>query len=506
MVYDIVLGRNDSDKEKFKKEGLVLIGKHFVKMGETTSLSNKVYLDMARPHVILLSGKRGSGKCLAGDTLISLEDGSLAQIKELEHNNNKIIALNDQFRTKTSKKSDFFSREVDQLLKIRLRSGKEIKLTPEHPLLTIKGWKPIQDLNVGSRIATPRKIPSFGTNELPEHEVKLLSYLIAEGHTKKIVLFSNSDKKIVDEFKKALYKFDPSLKLVKEDENRYRISQPKFKVERSGKSYKKRSIRKLIEREELFGKLATEKYLSQNILRLNKEKLSLFLNRLFSCDGSIYQSNSYWEVSYSSSSEKLIRQVQNLLLRFEIISKLRYKKIKYKGKIKNSFELVLNEVNALKFINQIGFFGKKEKRIPIAKSEISIKTKNPNIDTIPKEIWETYKPKSWTNIGRIIDYKHPKALRERMKYSPSRQSLLQIAEVENHNPLLLLATSDIFWDEIVSIELLEGNFKVYDICVPDHHNFVANDIIVHNSYSLGTIFEGMLDLPEKVKKNLENVK
>ncbi len=62
MTYDIVLGRDSSDKEKFGDKGLVYIGKGYVKMGNYTSLSNKMWLDVARNHVILIAGKRGSGK------------------------------------------------------------------------------------------------------------------------------------------------------------------------------------------------------------------------------------------------------------------------------------------------------------------------------------------------------------------------------------------------------------------------------------------------------------
>jgi hypothetical protein len=62
MPYDIIIGRDESDKIKFGNKGLVYIGKGFVKMGQYTSLSNPIYLDVARSHVILVSGKRGSGK------------------------------------------------------------------------------------------------------------------------------------------------------------------------------------------------------------------------------------------------------------------------------------------------------------------------------------------------------------------------------------------------------------------------------------------------------------
>ena len=43
-----------------------------------------------------------------------------------------------------------------------------------------------------------------------------------------------------------------------------------------------------------------------------------------------------------------------------------------------------------------------------------------------------------------------------------------------------LATSDVYWDEIVSI-IPEGNQEVYDLTVEGLHNFVANNITVHNS-------------------------
>ena len=42
------------------------------------------------------------------------------------------------------------------------------------------------------------------------------------------------------------------------------------------------------------------------------------------------------------------------------------------------------------------------------------------------------------------------------------------------------AESDIYWDEIVSIEYL-GHKQVYDLTIPETHNFVANDICVHNT-------------------------
>ncbi len=78
MAYDIIIGRDDLDKKKFGDKATILIGKHYVTMGETTSLSNKVLLDVARPHVILVTGKRGSGK----STSLSVIAEELANLDE----------------------------------------------------------------------------------------------------------------------------------------------------------------------------------------------------------------------------------------------------------------------------------------------------------------------------------------------------------------------------------------------------------------------------------------
>jgi len=61
-MYDIILGRNKEDLEKLGNFGTILIGKHYVKMGQTTSLSNKIFMDVAKSHVVFVCGKRGSGK------------------------------------------------------------------------------------------------------------------------------------------------------------------------------------------------------------------------------------------------------------------------------------------------------------------------------------------------------------------------------------------------------------------------------------------------------------
>jgi hypothetical protein len=69
MPYDIIIGRDKSDKAKFKDKGLIYLGKGYVKMGNYTSLSNIIWMDVARSHVIMIAGKRGSGKSYTLSTI-----------------------------------------------------------------------------------------------------------------------------------------------------------------------------------------------------------------------------------------------------------------------------------------------------------------------------------------------------------------------------------------------------------------------------------------------------
>jgi len=495
-----IVGRTLKDQEKYGEKATAYIAKTVLSSGEKPVLGRKILMDVSKPHVVLVCGKRGGGKCLDGDTEIVLKDGTLKKIKELEYDARNVMSLNHEYKINPAEKSAFYSRKVNKMLEVTLRSGKKIKLTHEHPLLTIDGWKPIKDLDVGKRIATPRKINSFGKEFLKESEIKLLAYLLAEGHTKgKVVWFTNSDKEIVDDFKKSVNQFDNNLEVKKMDKYGFRV----VRNEETRLSPKnKNTLREFLIELNSYGELATTKTIPEKAFNLPKNKIALLLNRMFSCDGSIYFESNRCRISYSTASPKMATQVHHLLLRFGILSNIRNKKTKFREKYFESKEIVINGENIETFIQEIGFFGKKEEKQKEAMKYFSTTIRNPNIDTIPKEIWQQYKPDNWAEIGRALGYTHPKALRESMQYAPSREKLLQIAKADQNKLIELIAASDIYWDEIIDKKELIGEFTVYDITVDDTHNFIANDIIVHNSYTMAVIMEEFARQPIEVRQRL----
>jgi replicative DNA helicase len=56
----------------------------------------------------------------------------------------------------------------------------------------------------------------------------------------------------------------------------------------------------------------------------------------------------------------------------------------------------------------------------------------------------------------------------------------RVADVVGLPVLSHLAESDVYWDRVRSVEYA-GEEDVYDLTVSDNHNFVAGNIIVHNS-------------------------
>jgi len=68
----------------------------------------------------------------------------------------------------------------------------------------------------------------------------------------------------------------------------------------------------------------------------------------------------------------------------------------------------------------------------------------------------------------------------RLRSRPSPERLARVATILDDADLEMIATNDVFWDEIASVESL-GDQPVFDATVPGTHNFVANGISLHNS-------------------------
>lgn len=239
------------------------------------------------------------------------------------------------------------------------------------------------------------------------------------------------------------------------------------------------------------------------LFKCSKDELRSFLSAYFDAEGSL--SKDRFKIVVTSASKELLENIQHLLLRFGIISQLHETKARAsnspKSIRKTYYRLTITGRNVLKFYKEIGFTV-KEKQERLEKIIKKGLKNNPNIDVLPylgeilKEVRKSLRLSQFeVGINRST-YLHY----ERNDRRPSRKNLMIIAETfeeaasnrgTNENIkkkielLKLLANSDILWDEIEEIKVYTPKDKwVYDLQVPEHHNFIANDIFVHNSQLL----------------------
>ena len=86
---------------------------------------------------------------------------------------------------------------------------------------------------------------------------------------------------------------------------------------------------------------------------------------------------------------------------------------------------------------------------------------------------------------------------------------MRVAHVARSSVLSMLASSDVYWDEIVSIEP-DGEEEVYDLTVDEHHNFIAGDITAHNSIEQDAdivmfIYRDEVYNPDTDRKNIADI-
>ncbi|MGB3507908.1 MAG: DnaB-like helicase N-terminal domain-containing protein, partial [Microcoleaceae cyanobacterium] len=236
-----------------------------------------------RSDLIIVAGRPSMGKCAAYDTLVLQKDGSLITLAEVyQRQETELLTLGKNWKFQITKPSAFIDDGIKPVFRVTTKSGRFVETTITHPFLTVDGWKPLAKLQVGEKIAVPRRLDVFGNETIPENQFASL------------------------------------------------IDSDNF-------------------------------CLSPIVFKLEKSQLALFIRYLFSLDGwvKIFETGAVC-LGYSVVSEKFVRQVQHLLLRFGIIAvieKVEEGRSK-KGKAdKSLWHLTITDTLSVKnFVADIGNF------------------------------------------------------------------------------------------------------------------------------------------------------
>ena len=438
---------------------------------------------LQKTDLIIIAARPSMGKCIAAKELVVLDDGSVESIEEIyQRKRAKLLTLDTDLKFKFVEPCDFIDDGIKPVFKVRTRLGREIETTITHPFLTINGWKKLKEIEVGEKIAVPRTLNVFGTEEMRECEVIILGYLLGDGClTKNSPEFTVGKNWLKEDFIEAVSDFG-GIEAVQSNSLDRTFSLRVRKI--GGKTKGENPLTAWLKTLEIFGCNSHTKFIPKNVFTLKKELLALFLNRLFSTDGwaSILSSGQI-QIGFASVSEKMIRQIQHLLLRFGLIANLKKRSVKYKDARNTAWQLDITDAKSIKtFANEIGILG-KEKTFKQILEMLENRNYQTNKDLIPIEIWERLSvvkgAESWSSLAQRAEIKGHTNIHVG-KRAPTREKLTKFATALNDKYLENLAQSEIYWDEIVSIEYA-GNKQVYDLTIPDTHNFVANDICVHNT-------------------------
>lgn len=458
MPYDIIIGRDESDKVKFGAEGLIYIGKGYVKMGTTSSLSNRILMDVARSHVVLIAGKRG---CLIGDTSVFTDKG-YKSIKDFDEKNDKVLSFNKDKKSFEWENAQLLTYPIkdEKLLKISFIDGREISLTKEHPLLMNYGkyvfWRMAQQLKNGDKIILPTDLPEIKNDEKSLRIARILGFVLSDGTiNKRKGKWKDGRGCWYNGIKSRLRIFndcDEVLEIAKKDlEEEFGLHVKRYKRNDCNCDVIQSLHAKVIDKLHEFGIPLGNK---SAIIRVPKivwessnEFKANFISALFSCDGYIGKTGRY--LDYASKSLEFLKDLQLLLSHFNIESSIREKNAKCNGKFYMNYRLFITDNQSVENFKKIGFFSNfKQERLE----------------------------------------KH------------------RISSFRKHKTMYF--SDKLVCGKIKNIEEIEGITEVYDLSVDKNHSFIANGIISHNSgksYTLGVIAEELANLPENVANNIATV-
>jgi replicative DNA helicase len=330
----------------------------------------------------------------------------------------------------------------------------------------------------------PRQIPDpLAPAEWPEPEIIMLAHLLGDGSFVKNqpIRYASTDEVNLAAVAAAARHF--GITAVRDEYAVARCTTLRLPAPYHLTHGRRNPIAAWLDSYGLFGLRSHQKFIPAEIFSLPRRQLALFIRHLWATDGSVTVSRTgSVRIYYGTTSERLGRDAQTLLLRFNIRARLR--------SVGNSYghpQWTLDVCGAdqqQRFLTEIGVNGERMAEVEHALALLKSVKSMERFDTIPADVWVRVQHAMKDQGVRLAH------LRARVGtasggdlnplINPSRKRLRRIANALNDAELDMLATNDVYWDTIKAIES-KGMESVYDATVLGSHNFTVNGISLHNS-------------------------
>lgn len=513
-------------------------------------------VEMAANHRLsLLTGGPGVGKCIGPETPV-LVDGTLLEAGaawsryagettwdgegEWSIPTQPIMTASlmpDGSMAPASITRLYRQRVKETLRRVVLDDGSELLITRRHRLFGLDGWT--NDLRVGDKVAVPRSVPWQGTPV--DHDLTvLLAWQIAEGFEEDRLRAEGSSSRVVQA---RITQSDADvLRRVRRAAAAWskRTAVPLYSMPITQCSSRAASELRissaayrdwLIEHGYQWGRKSAAKRIPDFIVSADDETIALFLREFFSAEGSV--NTGPRSVEISSASRTLMWQLGLMLRRLGIWMRVRHTRkaaTNGSGMMSDYWSGRIGGVSLRLFAQKVGFsVERKQQALGVATAVAS----NPNLELIPSRdlfaaarratglsrhqlrISSSYldagkdagEPVARAFAGRLCEIASGRAQAEweakpRNRYTDSTAALYAAIDRDEVADLASALEEridrDVWFARITRIEDVEYEGEVFDFEVAGPHNYVACNVLAHNTASMDMILHAATKANKKV--------
>ena len=433
-------------------------------------------------------GEYGFPECVVGGTrVVDADSGRWVRIEDVACGRARLectLSCDDKLRLRKRKVLAVLRSGEKTVWRLRTALGHTLVATAEHPLLTMQGWQPLGQLQRGDFVAVARIVPVDGTVRWDWHKIVVLAGLIAEGnlcHPSTFYFYTKASNHC-DDFVRAVERFPNTRAVIEWHKSCYSV-----RVRRIDRHHPIGAVAWIRELG-IWGHDARHKFLPSDVFEQCAANISLLLARLWDGDGGVDLTHAAY---YDTASERLSSDVQHLLLRLGIVARVYRRSRLYKGQMIKHYVVTVTDGEALrKFWQLIGCQLLNPRKRQRSKVLAGRRDGRMSLDVVPVAVHTLIREArdsrglTWNEIGRRTGL----AMREIQSRSNLQKNGFRRFVIQRLGACLQsaaldeLATSDIYWDKIVSIER-QGVEPTYDLKIEGDHNFLANNLVVHNSHA-----------------------
>ncbi|MGB3829838.1 MAG: replicative DNA helicase, partial [Ornithinimicrobium sp.] len=441
-----------------------------------------------------MSDLRESG-CLTADSRVLRADTgaevTLAALHCSGETDVPVWSLDESLRYVRRHLTHVFSTGVKPVFRLTLTSGKTVRATENHPLLTYQGWRQLGDLRPGDRLAAPRHVPAPQEHEPWDNDqhLVLLAHLLGGGSMgpRPRLCYASTDPENLRAVEAAALSF--GVVGVRDEDPAARRTTLSLRAPFGPARGQGNPIAEWLDDMGVFDLRRHERFVPEAVFSASKRQIALFLHHIWSTDGTVrvHANQRGGRISFASPSRRLVDDLSQLLLRFGISTRTR---VTRRATHRDGYTIDISGGDSQRrFLQEIGVFAGRSASAAALLAIIRDRQSPTNADPVPGDVWDDVRAQMTAeqmtahettacDVPALVGASSGGSTVSHT--SPAGDRLSGIARVLDRAELELFAVNDVVWDEVASVEL-DGVEEVFDATVLGGHNFVANGIAVHNS-------------------------